>query len=785
MTITNTGSFSVQSGPASVAALFGDDTDSQPLWFKKEAFGDTTYDTEAYISDLRRFVPLETLRSELKSHLATLKNELVELINRDYADFVNLTTKLVDVDGAVLRMRLPLIELRGKLQHVHESTAGTLTSLQDSLRRRTEASNSRQTLELLLDTSHLLSKVEKLLIELQGMPAAEPLAAAPDSSRPGEATAAGAELEEARSRLLERISSEMNRLKFYVARGQDCLSPSLELSHALFCAMQELPFVQTMGKRIRGADERLAAQLRQCLVWGLDQRDTKVIYNCLRAYAALDGTVAAEATFREVVVSPMVARVLGAAGRGAAGKGGDQLAEVYETLSLHIQADCRFLLDLIAAPNSGLHAFEFLSNSILRQVHAALSHARPGAFSPGRPQQFLANYKASLAFLSSLEGYCRTHAALLAFRSHAAYQDFIKQWNLGAYFNLRFGEIAEALDTVLQGKELSLVNPTKGGEPGGKAEGTGPDTELGLLLAPSTALWEALVTCWRPDVHVASLSDKFLRLSLQLLSRYTAWVSAGLAARKAGGTAAAAAGQSSSFGEWGLSDAPEDFILVRYDVELLAEAVASKLSPHVGAHLGPAVPPPVRSAAESALRASAQAVLSLTPAIFDVLIEAITDKCVEVLRQLKGITTTYRMTNKPLPTRHSLYVANVLQPLKGFVEGSRASYFSASSKEELIVAVVTRVTVKYDDMARELVTTVRKTETSLRMMKARATRKGVSSEASGSNISDSEKITAQLFFDVQEYGRQVLRFGLKLSDINAYSSLWECVASPDRPTVDL
>lgn len=32
----------------------------------------------------------------------------------------------------------------------------------------------------------------------------------------------GASLEEPRSRLLERIASEMNRLKFYVARAQVC-----------------------------------------------------------------------------------------------------------------------------------------------------------------------------------------------------------------------------------------------------------------------------------------------------------------------------------------------------------------------------------------------------------------------------------------------------------------------------------------------------------------------------------------------------------------------------------
>ena len=65
----------------------------------------------------------------------------------------------MDVDGAVLRMRLPLNELRGKLVSVRESVNSTLAALQDGLKRRADASMSREILELLLDTSHVVSKV--------------------------------------------------------------------------------------------------------------------------------------------------------------------------------------------------------------------------------------------------------------------------------------------------------------------------------------------------------------------------------------------------------------------------------------------------------------------------------------------------------------------------------------------------------------------------------------------------------------------------------------------------
>jgi len=59
-------------------------------------------------------VPLDALSAELEAHLATLKQRLVEVINEDYADFVSLSGKLVNVDGAVLRMHRPLLDVKAR-----------------------------------------------------------------------------------------------------------------------------------------------------------------------------------------------------------------------------------------------------------------------------------------------------------------------------------------------------------------------------------------------------------------------------------------------------------------------------------------------------------------------------------------------------------------------------------------------------------------------------------------------------------------------------------------------
>lgn len=145
--------------PRSAADFFSDPLNAHPLWFKPSLFLSSTFDSESYVSELRTFVPFDTLRSELQAHLAALHHELVDLINRDYADFVNLSTKLVDVDAAVMRMRAPLVELREKIDQYRGSVDRSLVALKNGLKQRSEAASARETLELLLDTFHVVSKV--------------------------------------------------------------------------------------------------------------------------------------------------------------------------------------------------------------------------------------------------------------------------------------------------------------------------------------------------------------------------------------------------------------------------------------------------------------------------------------------------------------------------------------------------------------------------------------------------------------------------------------------------
>jgi hypothetical protein len=75
--------------PTAATDLFGEPIEAYPLWFRPDA----------YVAELRAYVPLESFAAELRAHLAALRAELVGLINRDYADSVGLSARLKGVDA--------------------------------------------------------------------------------------------------------------------------------------------------------------------------------------------------------------------------------------------------------------------------------------------------------------------------------------------------------------------------------------------------------------------------------------------------------------------------------------------------------------------------------------------------------------------------------------------------------------------------------------------------------------------------------------------------------------
>lgn len=157
-------------------------------------------------------------------------------------------------------------------------------------------------------------------------------------------------------RLVHKLVSFFN---FYTSVHGPAFDP-LELILLIFLfsvyivAVQNLPFIENMEKRIQSATALLDGSLGHCFVNGLEHRDATAIYNCLRAYAAIDNTAAAEEIFRTTIFTPLVQKIIPyGQSQVVDGPSSDELEEDYQQIKQCIKHDCKFLLEI---SSSGLEA---------------------------------------------------------------------------------------------------------------------------------------------------------------------------------------------------------------------------------------------------------------------------------------------------------------------------------------------------------------------------------------------------------------------------------------------
>ncbi|KAF5839432.1 hypothetical protein DUNSADRAFT_834 [Dunaliella salina] len=208
---------------------------------------------------------------------------------------------------------------------------------------------------------------------------------------------------------------------------------------------------------------------------------------------------------RTVVVAPIVASHLAAhkaAGpvRGGASiaSGEGTLAHLFTSILESVLARAGPLLSASLAPQSPLRGFDFLSNSVLAEVNESVSAALPGAFSPGVPPAFHANYLAAQRFLDALEVQCHSRTALDRLRASPHYASFMKKWNTSIYFSLIYQDIAGELEDA-----VAVAKPDLRAPPSGPAS---------VSLPASVALVACLDRATAPNVYLPHVADSDQRI---------------------------------------------------------------------------------------------------------------------------------------------------------------------------------------------------------------------------------------------------------------------------------
>ena len=430
-----------------------------------------------------------------------------------------------------------------------------------------------------------------------------------------------------------------------------------------------------------------------------------------------------------------------------------------------IEARAGALLRAAADPAAGLSGLPLLPAAVAALADA-LATTCPAAFSPGRPDDFVAGYRAATAFAAGLDAAYGGGGAPTA--AAAAASLLLPRWSLPAYAGLRVRDAAAAL-------EAALADP---GVPAAVAGGGGDPAPPLLRTRAAAGAASALAAAASPASSLPPVADRFLRLALQASSRYSGWLAGGCADRAAAaesGDARAAPDAAPATPppstHWAATASLPDLLAAAADAGALAAWARGPFAAALAAAAGggPAAAPATAGAARAVSKFEAAEAEALAAAAAVAAAGAAPH-----LAQLRGVVATFRMTARPAPTSPSPYAAACLGGIGALVGPPAAGgleQLTAPAAAAFAALAVSRVASQFAAVASDVLGALRRTESSLRRLKGRAG--GVAAAAGGPT--DADKIAAQVALDAASFREAAARAGVDVGGDAGFLAL-EAVA---------
>uniref|UniRef100_A0A8C3X026 Conserved oligomeric Golgi complex subunit 2 n=1 Tax=Catagonus wagneri TaxID=51154 RepID=A0A8C3X026_9CETA len=723
------------------------------LCFDKDEFMKEDFDVDHFVSDCRKRVQLEELRDDLELYYKLLKTAMVELINKDYADFVNLSTNLVGMDKALNQLSVPLGQLREEVLSLRSSVSEGIRAVDERMSKQEDIRKKKMCVLRLIQVIRSVEKIEKIL----------------NSQNSKETSALEGSSSLLTGQILERIATEFNQLQFHAVQSKG------------------MPLLDKIRPRIASITAMLQQSLEGLLLEGLQTSNVDIIRHCLRTYATIDKTRDAEALVGQVLVKPYMDEVI-AEQIVDTNLSGLQL--MYHKLLEFVPHHCRLLREVTGGAISSekgntVPGYDFLVNSVWPEIVRGLEEKLPSLFNPGNPDTFHQKYTISMDFVRNFERQCGSQASVKRLRAHPAYHSFNNKWNLPVYFQIRFREVAGSLEAAL----TDALEDAPAGSP--------------FCLLASHRTWSSLQRCWSDQMFLPPLAHRLWRLTLQVLARYAVFlkelslrpisnesakdikkplvtgskdpsVAQGNSEDQSSGTSEAKPVLSVSSTQ--LVYAVADLGRLQEQLPELLETIKPKLEMIGFKNF---------SSISAALEDSQLSLSACLPALSSRIILDLSESCFSYLKSALEVPRLYRRTNKEVPTTASSYMDSALKPFHQLQSGHKDKLKQAVIQQWLEGAL-SESTHKYYETVSDVLSSVRKMEESLKRLKqARRATPTNPGPSGGGGMSDDDKIRLQLALDVEYLGEQIQKLGLQAKDIRSFPALAELVAAArDQATAE-
>ncbi|GBM17950.1 Conserved oligomeric Golgi complex subunit 2 [Araneus ventricosus] len=441
------------------------------LCFNKDDFVSNEFSVDKFVSECRKYASLDTMRDDLNISHKILCTAMIELLNKDYADFVNLSSNLAGLDKSIKSLTLPLQSLKNEIEVTKENLDSTLLSVTNMFHERALVHYSKVLIHHLLIIEEGLEKINLLYIN-------------------GEDNHNFEDIE-----ILERIAIVFNNVQFHMQffkKIVDCKNYSIK---------EEV--VSSVAKNL---EQQLQAVFLQSLSDDMHKQD---LHKILRIYSYISEENKVEGIFRASVVRPAMKNLITQSNITKLG-----LEKVLNGILNFIPNSCNDVLKMTRRTNNDseiVPGYDFLVNAVWLEIIDAFEYVAPVyLYSLGDPQQFHQNYCSFMMFLDEFEHICGNQTSVSKLREQSSYKEFIQKFNLDVYFQIRFQEIAGTFEHILF--EESLIKETN------------RETDLPYSLKATVSLLSCINLCWSDSVYLPFLKKDFWRLTIQLIFRYNKYI---------------------------------------------------------------------------------------------------------------------------------------------------------------------------------------------------------------------------------------------------------------------
>ncbi|XP_043781813.1 conserved oligomeric Golgi complex subunit 2 isoform X3 [Cervus elaphus] len=693
------------------------------LCFDKDEFMKEDFDVDHFVSDCRKRVQLEALRDDLELYYKLLKTAMVELINKDYADFVNLSTNL----------------------SLRSSVSEGIRAVDERMSKQEDIRKKKICVLRLIQVIRSVEKIEKIL----------------NSQHPKETSALEASSPLLTGQILERIATEFNQLQFHAVQSKG------------------LPLLDKIRPRIAGITAMLQQSLEGLLLEGLQTSSVDIIRHCLRTYATIDKTRDAEALVGQVLVKPYVDEVIL---EQIVDSHLSDLQLMYDKLLEFVPHHCRLLREVTGGAISSekgntVPGYDFLVNSVWPEIVRGLEEKLPSLFNPGNPDAFHQKYTISMDFVRTFERQCGSQASVKRLRAHPAYHSFNNKWNLPVYFQIRFREIAGSLEAAL----TDVLEDAPAGSSYRLLASHRTWSSLQRCWSDKMFLPLLAHRLWRLTLQILARYSVFVKElllrpisneSVKDIKKPLVTGSKDLSITQ-GNCEDQASGPSETKPIVTISST--QLVYVVTDLDRLQEQLPELLE---------TIKPKLEvmgfknfSSISAALEDSQLSLSACVPALSEKITQDLSESCFSHLKSALEVPRLYRRTNKEVPVTASSYVDSALKPLYQ-LQSRHKDKLKQATIQQWLEAALSESTHKYYETVSDVLNAVRKMEESLKRLKqARRATPASPAGLSGGGMSDDDKIRLQLALDVAYLGEQIEKMGLRTKDIRSFPALAELVAA--------